>query len=169
MKEQILSGIHRVTKRDDKAFATTIQMHNANVQDALTQLRALVLDTARATPGVGRIEEALRWGQHSFLTPETGSGSTIRIGGVRHDPEMVAMYFHCQSGLIPAFKELYGGKLTYDGKRALLFQTGKRIPAKILAHCIALALTHHLRKKVVDKTRVLNDPPHHYRHRSRAG
>ncbi len=137
-----------MSKRDDKAFAKVIEKHNAKVQLTLTALRALVLDTARATPGVGRIEEGLRWGQHSFLTPETGSGSTIRIDGVRHDPERAAVYFHCQSGLVDAFEEIYGDKLTYDGKRALLFPTGKHIPAKIVAHCIALALTHHLRKKL---------------------
>ncbi len=135
-----------MSKRDDKSFPQQLN-GTRSVQDTLTKLRELVLDTAKATPGVGRIEEGLRWGQHSFLTPETGSGSTIRIDAVKASPGTCAMYFHCQSGLIDTFKELYGNKLTYEGNRALLFPAGKRIPAKMLTHCIGLALTHHLRKK----------------------
>ncbi len=155
--------------RDDKAFAKVIARHSPAVQTSLIALRALVLATAKTTPGVGDIEVGLRWGQQSFLTHKTGSGSTIRIGIERNEPETVAMFFHCQSGLIDTFRELYGDKLAYEGKRALLFPAGKRIPAKMLAHCIGLALTHHLRKKVVDKIRDRHDPSHHHRHRSRAG
>ena len=49
----------------------------------LKALRKLIFDTAKATKGVGRIEEALKWGQPSYLTAETGSGSTIRIDRVK--------------------------------------------------------------------------------------
>lgn len=34
----------------------------------------------------------------------------------------------------------------FEGKRALLFGPGDRLPARALRHCIGLALTHHLRK-----------------------
>jgi Domain of unknown function (DU1801) len=155
--------------RADKVFAKVIAGYTPRARAGLTELRSLVLATAKDTDGVGQIEEGLRWGQHSFLTSETGSGSTIRIDGLRNYPGTIAMFFHCQSGLIDQFRELYGDKLTYDGKRALLFPAGKSIPAKMLAHCIALALTHHLRKRAVDKTRDRHDPSHHHRHRSRPG
>jgi len=39
----------------------------------------MIFDVAKKTPGVGKLEEDLRWGQPSYLTLETGSGSTIRI------------------------------------------------------------------------------------------
>lgn len=48
----------------------------------LLALRRLILATAKATRGVGRIEEALKWGQPSYLTTETKSGSTVRIDHV---------------------------------------------------------------------------------------
>src|SRR5580698_10679593 len=48
----------------------------------LLALRRLILATAKVTPGVGRIEEALKWGQLSYLTTETKSGSTVRIDRV---------------------------------------------------------------------------------------
>jgi hypothetical protein len=60
-------------------------------------LRRLILDTARTTDGAGRIEETLKWGQPSYLTPETKSGSTVRIDHV--DGKQYAIYFHCQTDL----------------------------------------------------------------------
>ncbi|WP_368075858.1 hypothetical protein [Leisingera sp. NJS201] len=35
----------------------------------LLALRGLIFDTAAQSPEAGRIEEALRWGQPSYLTP----------------------------------------------------------------------------------------------------
>jgi hypothetical protein len=59
----------------------------------LLALRRLILATAKVTPGVGRIEEALKWGQPSYLTTETKSGSTVRIDRV--SANQYAIYFHC--------------------------------------------------------------------------
>jgi hypothetical protein len=128
-------------------FAQAIAPYSPQVKAGLQELRQLVLDTAAKTDGVGRIEETLKWNQPSFLTPETGSGSTIRIDGKRNDPDKYAMYFHCQSGLIDLFKERYGKALTYEGNRALIFDVKDLLPTEILSHCISLALTHHLVKR----------------------
>ena len=80
------------------------------VREKLPALRRMIFDVAKTTPGVGRLEEALRWGQPSYITPETGSGSTIRIDHIKNDPMKFAMYFICTSGLIDDSKELYRGK-----------------------------------------------------------
>lgn len=130
-----------------KPVADAINRHPAKVRDALLALRKLVLETARETPGVGAIQEDLRWGQPSFLTTETGSGSTIRIDGFRGDPSRIAIYFHCQSGLVDQFRSLYGDKLDFMGERAIVLRIGERLPKSAIKHCVALALTHHLRKK----------------------
>src|SRR5260370_37333640 len=45
----------------------------------LLALRRLIFATAKATEGVGALQETLKWGQPSYLTPATGSGSTIRL------------------------------------------------------------------------------------------
>src|SRR5215470_19661911 len=118
----------------------------APVKTKLLALRRLILDTARSTKGVGRIEEALKWGQPSYLTAETGSGSTIRIDRVKSADNKVAVFFHCQTDLVDTFRELYP-KLSYSGNRAILLDADKKLPEAELRHCVALALTYHLRKR----------------------
>jgi hypothetical protein len=134
----------------DKLFKATITKYSPAVRLKLSEIRQLVLRTARETKGVGEVLEALRWGQFSFLTAETESGSTIRIDG-RREGDMLAVYFHCQSGLISHFKELYPKCFTFEGERALLFDARNNLPTAELKHCISLALTHHLRKKSLVK------------------
>ena len=117
------------------------------VRDRLLALRKMIFDVAEAMPGVGRVEEALRWGQPSYITRETGSGSTIRIDHLKNEPTKYAIYFICTSGLIDDFKELYRGKMKFEGNRSIVFDVADRLPEEPLRHCISLALTYHLRKK----------------------
>jgi hypothetical protein len=116
----------------------------ASTQKRLNALRRLILDTARKTEGVGEIAEALKWGQQSFLTPQTRSGSTIRIDATKDG--RTAMYFNCQTNLISTFRQIYPKDFIFEGNRALLFDSAKSLPEKPLRHCIELALTYHLRK-----------------------
>jgi uncharacterized protein DUF1801 len=109
----------------------------------LLALRRLVLDTARKTEGVGPIEETLKWGQPSYVTSQTGSGSTIRIDAVKPQPGRYAMYFHCQTNLVATFRQLYPKEFVFDGNRAILFDPARPLPEEPLRHCIALALTYH--------------------------
>jgi Domain of unknown function (DU1801) len=118
-----------------------------DVQTALMTLRRVILDTAKSLPDVGPLEEALRWGQLSFLTSQSKSGSTIRIDAVRDDPTKYAMFLHCQSGLIDDFRQRYPGIMTFVDQRSIEFSLGKPVPMAELKHCISLALTYHSRKK----------------------
>jgi hypothetical protein len=129
----------------------------------LRRLRALVLNTAKDFEGVGHVSEELRWNQFSFLTLQSGSGSTIRIDGMRKDTSKAAIYFHCQSGLVEQFKEHYGNLLKFDGKRAIILDVQMDFPEAAIRHCILLALTHHLRK-VTAKADTKNATRHHHRH-----
>ena len=128
-------------------FAKAISIYEPQVQARLRELRLLILDTAAKTEGVGKIEEALRWNQPSFLTSETRSGSTIRIDGLRMHPEKLALFFNCQSGLVDTFKAHYSSTLTFEGNRSIVLNAKLALPKEALAHCISLALTHHSRKK----------------------
>ena len=112
----------------------------------LLALRRLIFDAAKATKGVGTLEETLKWGQPSYLTPETGSGSTIRIDRVKSAANQVAVFFHCQTDLVETFRELYP-KLSYSGNRAILLDADEKLPEAELRHCVGLALTYHLRKR----------------------
>lgn len=115
----------------------------------LRALRQLILDTARVTPGVGPVEETLRWGQPSYLTSKSGSGSTIRIDAVKGSSDRYALYVHCQTDLLATFRAHYGQALSYEGERALVFDAGHPVDEGVVAHCISLALTYHLRRKAL--------------------
>ncbi|MCB1487204.1 MAG: DUF1801 domain-containing protein [Bauldia sp.] len=135
----------------DPAVKAVFDAQPEAVRRGLLQLRSLILETAAAMPGVGRIEETLKWGQPSYLTPETGSGTTIRIDAVKGAPERVAIYVHCQTRLVERYRELYGDQLAFEGNRAILLDVDRALPAGPLRHCIAMALTYHASKKAVGK------------------
>ena len=129
----------------DPAVAAVFDEQSGEIRAKLMRLRRLILDTASATDGVGEIEETLKWGHPAYLTSKTKSGSTIRVGSVRSDDLHFAMYFHCQTNLVASFREIYPVTFRYDGNRAILFKTTDRIDEDALRHCVALALTYHLR------------------------
>jgi hypothetical protein len=126
--------------------AKVFRAYPAKLRSRLVALRRLILRTAAKTQGVGAIEETLKWGQPSFLTRKSGSGSTIRIDRIKASEDRYAVYFHCQTDLVSAFRELYPKKFAYEGNRAIVLDVSKKPDEKALAHCIALALTYHARK-----------------------
>lgn len=128
------------------AVEAVFESYPKPVKAKLLALRRLILDTAKATKGVGLVEETLKWGQPSYLTPETKSGSTIRIDQVKAEAGQYAVYFHCQTNLVETFRELYP-ELRYGGNRCILLNAGDKAPEAALRHCVALALTYHLGKR----------------------
>ncbi|WP_295808594.1 DUF1801 domain-containing protein [uncultured Nitratireductor sp.] len=118
----------------------------ATVRPRLLRARTLILETAYRTEGVGHVEETLKWGQPAYLTPDTKSGSTIRLGVPRSQPDGWALFVHCQTDLVQQFRTHYPGHFTFEEARALLFKADEEIPERALSHCIALALTYHRRR-----------------------
>jgi hypothetical protein len=135
------------TKFSDSAVDAAFSVYPKPVKAKLLALRRLIFDTATLTKGVGRLEETLKWGQPSYLTAETKSGSTIRIDQVKSAANQYAVYFHCQTDLVETFRELYPTEMRYGGNRSILLNAGDDIPESALRHCVALALTYHLRKR----------------------
>jgi hypothetical protein len=129
----------------DPKVAAVFSSYPEPLRTKLLALRQLILDTARATEGVGRLDETIKWDQVSYLTSETGSGSTIRIDRVKSAADQYAIYFHCQTSLVETFRELYP-QLSYGGNRSILLDASKALPKQALRHCVALALTYHLNK-----------------------
>lgn len=117
------------------------------VRSQLLSLRKTIFNVAARTEGVGQLEETLKWGQISYLTPETGSGSTIRMDDVEDDAEQVALFFHCRTSLVETFRLLYGEMFEFEGNRCMRFSMNDDLPTEMLEHCIAIALTYHLNKK----------------------
>jgi Domain of unknown function (DU1801) len=129
----------------DPEVAAAFSSYPTRMRTKLLALRKLILDTAKATDGVGALEETLKWGQVSYLTSASKSGSTIRIDQVKSEPDRYALYFHCQTNLVETFREIYP-KLNYGGNRSILLDATEQLPKDALRHCIGLALTYHRNK-----------------------
>ncbi len=120
-----------------------------DLKSKLLTLRRLILDTASETEGVGPLEETLKWGQPSYLTSQTTSGTTIRIDQIRSGQEparQYGMFVHCQTSLISTYRERYSGVLNFDGNRGITFDLDGVLPLEALRNCIELALTYHRSK-----------------------
>jgi hypothetical protein len=140
-----IAGKPRATARD-AAVEAVFSTYPAPVKARLLALRRLIFDIADTTEGVGALEETLKWGQPSYLTAESKSGSTVRIDQVKAEAGRYAVYFHCQTDLVETFRELYP-ELRYGGNRSILLDAGEKLPEAALRHCVALALTYHARKR----------------------
>ncbi|GAB3252954.1 DUF1801 domain-containing protein [Chitinimonas naiadis] len=114
------------------------------IRQQLLTLRELIFDTAQAKTEVDRIEETLKWGEPAYLTPETHSGSTIRLGWKLSAPSEYAIYFHCQTRLVETFRTLFPKDFRFEGNRALRFGDQDTVSLDALRFCIAAALTYHI-------------------------
>lgn len=128
--------------------ASVFDSYPSKIRTKLMFLRQLILDTAESIEGVGEIEETLKWGEPSYLTPKTKSGSTIRIAWKKAKRDQYSMYFKCTANLVPAFKNKYPNVFNFSGNRSIDFNKDDEVPVKELKSCIALALTYHLNKKL---------------------
>ncbi len=111
----------------------------------LLTLRGLIFETAESTPEVGALEETLKWGQPAYLTPQTGSGSTIRLGLPKQGG--FAIYTHCQTTILSDFRSLFPDDFAYEGNRAVRFKDGEALPLDKLRLLIHRALTYHLKRR----------------------
>jgi len=140
------------TRRGAKAAATTSSVaatfaaYPARIRRKLGTIRSLILSTAKETDGVGAIEETLKWGEPAYLTSESGSGSTIRLGWKEARPDEYAVYFNCNTHLVSTFRALFADELRFEGKRAIVFDAADDVPIEALRVCIDAALTYHKRK-----------------------
>lgn len=139
-----------MTKRkniEKSEVAAVFDAYPRVVKSKLMFLRQLIFDVASRTKGVGELEETLKWGQPSYLTAETKSGSLVRIDQIKSREGKYAMFFHCQTTLVDTFKEMYRDVFTFGGNRSIIFNVKDKVPVKELSHCISMALTYHLNKR----------------------
>lgn len=137
--------LHRVS---DPAVKAVFASYPQEIGDALLDLRATILDVADAVKSIGPIEESLKWGQPAYRPIGARVGTTIRIGPMPSSETEYALFFHCQTSLAENFEELYPCVFRIVDNRALVFSVGEVPPDVPLRHCIALALTYHLRDGV---------------------
>ena len=113
----------------------------------LLELRALIFDVAGATPAVGPLTEALKWGEPAYLTEASKSGSTIRLGLTRADPPRCAIYLNCKTTLVAEFRAAFAEAFDFEGNRGVLLNPAEPLPKGALAQAITMALTYHRRKR----------------------
>ena len=128
---------------EDPAVEAAFASFPDGARAGLLRLRGLIFDTAASTPGVGRLQETLKWGQPAYLTPETKSGSTIRLGLPKQGG--FALYAHCRTTIISDFRSIFPEEFVYEGNRAVHFQDAAALPVDKLSMLIRGALTYHLR------------------------
>ena len=140
-----------MVKKSDNAInpdvAAVFDSYPPEIRSKLLFLRQLILDTAASFPGVGELEETLKWGEPSYLTPKSRSGSTIRIAWKEAQEDQYSMFFKCTANLVPAFREKYPASFNFGGNRRIDFHIHDQVPIEELKRCIALALTYHRNKK----------------------
>ncbi len=124
-----------------------VEQFSPQAQEAFHKIRELIFSVAAQTDGVGRLEETLKWGEPSYLTPATKSGTTVRVCMPKNKLDEIAIYVNCKTTLIDTYKELYGDELKLVGTRAIVLPTEKPLPIEPLKHAIALALTYHQSKR----------------------
>jgi Domain of unknown function (DU1801) len=120
---------------------TAFHVPDPIAREGLLALRNLILDTAHTIPKVGRIEESLRWGQPAYLTSQSGSGTTLRVGLSKK--ARFALFVHCQTSVISRFAQAFPGWDRIDGNRAVLFDTASEIDSFRHGWLIKHALTYH--------------------------
>ena len=142
-------SVHRVS---DPGVKAAFVSYPQEMRWALQDLRETILDVAAAVRAVGSVEESLKWGQPAYRPVSPSTGTTVRVGPVTNagvvSTSEYALYFHCQTSLAADFEALYPGVFKIVGGRALVFSLGEVAPDMPLRHCIALALTYHLRDGV---------------------
>ncbi|WCL49201.1 DUF1801 domain-containing protein [Leptospira sp. GIMC2001] len=123
------------------------------IRNKLLNLRKIIFETAKQSECAEELEETLRWGEPSYITKK---GSTFRMDWKPTSPNQYAMYFQCNSLLVPTFKKIYPHDFHYEGNRAIVFGMNDKIPIVQLKNCIKMALTYHSIKKslgnIVDNT-----------------
>jgi hypothetical protein len=130
----------------DADVEKTFKTYPSAIRKKLMGLRELIYKTAANTPGVGPLEETLKWGEPAYLSSKSKSGSTIRIAWKNSRPSEYAMYFNCQTNLIETFRTLFPDEFRFEGNRAIVFHQDDDAPLDSLGFCIAAALTYHLKK-----------------------
>ena len=143
-----------MTPFQNPSVAAAFETYPPGIRKQLLLLRELIFKTAAQTPGVGELQEALKWGEPAYLTSQSGSGSTVRIDWKAARPNQYAMYFNCQTNLVETFRSLFPREFSYEGNRAIVFKDSEPVPTDALAFCVAAALTYHRKGKAQRASKV---------------
>lgn len=129
-----------------QAVAHAIAACPEAAQARLADIRALIFETAARHDEIGPLTETLKWGEPSYAPKRPRIGTALRLGWDAAG-EAVRLFVHCQTRVAEDWRAQYDGQLDIIGNRELRLPVAATLPRDALAHCIAMALTYHLRKK----------------------
>ena len=116
------------------------------VRARLLEIRRTIFTVAAQTEGVGPLTETLKWGEPAYLTEQSRSGTTIRLGTLKTMPDKCAVFFNCKTRLIDTFRTHFSDDFDFEGNRALIIPVTGPLSDGPLAFCLRTALTYHRRK-----------------------
>ncbi len=125
---------------ENPEIAVIYESYPDDIRSRLLRLRRMILAIGNGIDRIGSVEESVKWGEPSYATI---SGSPVRLGWKKKDPENYALYFHCQTTLVTTFRGLYPNDFRYEGNRAIVFGKNEAFPQEKLERCVLLALTYH--------------------------
>ena len=123
----------------DPVVLAKFDSYPPHVKVKMLALRQMIIETATSI-GLSDLHETLKWGEPSYLVKK---GSTIRMDWKQRSPHQYAIYFNCNSSLVPTFKIIYGTLFKYEKNRAILIDMDKEVPFSQLKECISMAMQYH--------------------------
>lgn len=115
-----------------------------HIKPLLIQLREVVFSIAEES-NLGEVEETLKWGEPSY---QVKGGSPVRMDWKEKYPDQYFLFFNCQTRLVETFRELYPETLEFEGNRAIVLYSNKKLPKKTIRHCIEMAMNYKSIRKL---------------------
>jgi len=148
-RKEVVSGnpqmllIPKIPKHIEAVYAK----YDPKQRAVLLDLRNLIFETAASDARIGSLTETLKWGEPAYLTEETKSGSTLRIGYSKLS-ESPALFVSCSTSLLTTLQELDTKQtLQYHGLRDIGVPKVTSRNKDMIRTCILKTFTYHLDKK----------------------
>ena len=125
--------------------AAAFEVFPAPERKTLLRLRDVIFEVAKSDARIGPLQETLRWGQPSYLTATTKSGTAIRLALTKKGE--CALFTHCQTTVMSDFRNQFPDEFAYEDNRALIPGAGFEDKIALLSMFMVAAMTYH-RKKV---------------------
>lgn len=116
----------------------------AAAQQIFFDLRDLIYATAADDPAIGPLTETLKWGEPSFLTEVTRSGSTLRVAWKAKYPDEIGLFVICRTDMLADIRDLFPQDFRFEGTRAAFLPLETPINADAVAFLVRRALRYHL-------------------------
>lgn len=115
-----------------------------DAQTYFHDLRNIVHNAAGANPVVGPLTETLKWGEPSFLTDKSRSGTTLRAAWKSKTPNEMGLFVICRTDMLEQVRALYPEAFRYEGTRAAYLTLSHPIPEDAVSYLTSRAQTYHL-------------------------